>query len=64
MTESTDAAPAGIRCPSCACAHHQVIWVRKRELTVDGQQVGGTIRRRRCRHCGREFTTTERLADP
>ena len=42
----------GIRCPRCHCRHMLVLWTRPR-----GDR---SIRRRReCRHCGHQVTTTE-----
>lgn len=47
LTETTD----GIPCADCGCRHSYVVRTVK---------VGSVIRRtRRCRHCGREFYTTE-----
>jgi len=46
----------GLRCRNCGCADFRVLWTYQ---TKDGIR-----RRRRCRYCGREFTTVERtLAD-
>lgn len=43
---------AGIRCPSCACAHS--------EITHTERLPRGQIRRRRiCRNCAHKFTTLE-----
>jgi len=44
----------GVCCPSCGCGHAPVRETRK--------YAGGLTRRyRTCRHCGRRFTTTERV---
>lgn len=59
MKEQQDELPPrvedqGIRCPKCGCGHLWVLWTRPR--------ADRSIRRRReCRHCGHEITTTERL---
>lgn len=42
----------GFMCPSCECRDTRVLWTKNLAN-------GGTRRRRQCRHCGREFTTTE-----
>lgn len=45
------AEPLGIKCPNCHCTDLRVTRTVRRE---------GSIRReRRCRHCHREFITTE-----
>jgi len=45
----------GLRCPDCGCRHLFVVETRQ---TYDHR-----IRRlRECRHCGRTFTTYERIA--
>ncbi|MDI1342835.1 MAG: hypothetical protein PSV22_01870 [Pseudolabrys sp.] len=42
----------GLRCPKCACQHFYVVWTRAR--------ADRSIRRRReCRHCGHQITTSE-----
>ena len=46
----------GIRCPWCHCAMSSVT----RTITA----VDKKIRRRQCRNCGREFTTSERAHKP
>jgi hypothetical protein len=56
-TRASEAAAAGgIRCPHCGCGHSAVA------RTWD---IGGGRRRKRvCRHCGRDFPTTEAAATP
>lgn len=47
-------ASQGVRCPTCWSRLVPVIYTRHR--------IGGkTVRRRKCHHCGREFSTTERV---
>jgi len=45
----------GIPCPRCGCTHHRVVYTR--------QVANFTRRRRECRHCGRQFWTTERAPE-
>ena len=49
-----DASERGIPCPRCGCTHHYT----RRTLNLPG---GLTRRLRECRHCGRQFQTTERV---
>ncbi len=43
----------GVRCPKCNCADTRVVYTR--------HSIGArNHRRRKCRHCGREFSTYER----
>lgn len=42
----------GIECLNCGCRHFEVIRTCQREDKI--------VRRRACRNCGREITTTER----
>lgn len=51
--QAGDEQPAGVRCPSCACAHCPVYYTR--------EKLGHTMRVRECRHCGRRFTTREQV---
>lgn len=44
---------AGIECPDCGCAHWFTIQTRQRPKFV--------YRQKRCRHCGRVVSTTERI---
>lgn len=44
---------AGIACPTCGCRDLPVYYTRRAR--------DKTMRRRRCRHCGRMLTTFERL---
>lgn len=44
----------GIECPQCGCQDLRVMWIRHRP--------GYIVRRRRCRHCGKEITTREKVA--
>jgi hypothetical protein len=45
--------PAGIECRKCGCTHWYVVW-------VDRRKDGRVVRRRACRHCGHQITTSER----
>ena len=42
----------GLQCPRRECGHFHVVYTR---LAAGGR----TMRRRRCRHCGRRITTYE-----
>ena len=42
-----------IRCPQCHCRHFLVVWVR--------HHVNKIVRRRECRHCGKQITTSETI---
>lgn len=45
---------AGIRCSRCGCRECRVIYTRAGAMQT-------TARRRECRHCGKRFTTRERI---
>lgn len=49
-----DEVPKGLRCRGCNCAESTVLNTYRHPDRVQ--------RRRRCRHCGRVFVTTERLS--
>lgn len=49
-----DAEPRGLTCPRCGCRHLHVLYVRSAIL-------GRKLRRRECRHCGKRFTSTEKI---
>ena len=52
LSEKQHHRDGGLECRLCGCRHFNVIWIRHRP--------DGTIRRRRqCRHCGWQLTTTE-----
>ncbi|MBN1912059.1 MAG: hypothetical protein JW818_20225 [Pirellulales bacterium] len=52
--ENEKPVPTGIRRPRCNCAHCPVLYTR--------HMVNSRImRRRQCRHCGRKFSTIERV---
>ncbi len=44
----------GIRCPSCGCPRHFVVYTRR----VSDRRIS---RARECEHCGRRFSTVERV---
>ena len=43
----------GIPCPSCGCCYHKTIRTTR--------AMGEVQRQRKCRHCGRKFTTKEKV---
>lgn len=45
--------PAGLVCPRCGCAHFWTLRTTRRS--------GRIVRHRECRHCGRRFTTAEKI---
>ncbi len=55
MNEKAD--NPGARCPKCHCGHCPVIPPTR----YSGRW---TIRRRQCRHCGKQFRTREELQPP
>lgn len=44
----------GIRCRACNCGHFRTVWVRHR--------VGGVVRKRECRACGKRQLTREKAS--
>ena len=46
---------SGLRCPECGCKRLAVYYTRNRSG-------GRRLRVRECEHCGRRFSTIERLA--
>ncbi|MEW4454572.1 hypothetical protein AB1L30_18000 [Bremerella sp. JC817] len=53
-TKSPPPQPAGVACPQCGSGYAPVYYTR--------QQMGKTVRVRECQHCGRRFSTVERVA--
>lgn len=42
----------GLKCPRCGCTDFRVSYTRRKQ--------GAILRRRTCRHCGRQILTHER----
>jgi hypothetical protein len=50
--DERDEKPAGgVTCPKCGCGHCPVWYTRAKP--------NGVVRKRICRHCGKEFITVE-----
>ena len=58
-------AAIGIGCPTCGCTDLRVLYTRPRQFlkrTPDGfVVVQGIMRKRACRHCGRQLVTHEEV---
>lgn len=53
--------PVRMRCPDCGCPHLFVLETRHRKWKLGQTEVNQIVRRRECRHCGKRFTTRERI---
>lgn len=51
----------GIKCPKCNCRHCPKTEKGGRAVLYARDKPGHIMRRRRCRYCGHEFTTRERV---
>lgn len=52
LTSPRDPERRGLICPRCGCRHLPVVYTRPK--------VGGILRVRQCRHCGKRISTRER----
>jgi transcriptional regulator NrdR family protein len=53
----------GLECPLCGCPESEVIWTRKRMLTINGKLTGSIVRARECDACRYRFQTSESVTE-